>query len=338
VADVAAATVAACDRTDPHEPPDPPEPDGAEGAVPAGDTLPRFRRARLLSLGFSRWGAVARRTLVEAAHDRVTTGAASLAFHGFLALFPAIVALLGVSGLVGLSSSQLQSLVHGIAVLLPAQLSSLLDQSLRRPASNGFSVLELVAGVAVALWSAAEAMANLQVTLDVAYEVQNDRGFLRRRLMSLPLIGFTVLFGGVSSFLLVLGDPLRSLFGLRLSGISAPAWDIIRWSGAIVLMMLLLSVYYYLAPNRGPARFEWISPGSVVATVGWIVASLAFSFYLAHFGHESQSYGAFAGVAVLLLWMFITATAVLLGAELNRELERAAARQPTEEAAGVSDR
>ncbi len=300
----------------------------------ADGTIPRFRRARLLSLGFSRWRAVARRTLLKAAQDRVTTGAGSLAFHGFLALFPAIVALLGVSGLVGLSSSQLQSLVHGIAVLLPAQLSSLLDQSLHQPASHGYSVLELVAGVAAALWSAAEAMANLQVTLDVAYEVQFDRGFVRRRLMSLPLIAFTVLLGGVGSLLLVLGDPLRSLFGLQLSGISAPAWDIIRWSGAVALMMLLLSVYYYLAPNRPLARFEWISPGSVVATCGWILASLAFSFYLAHFGHESKSYGAFAGVAVLLLWMFITATAVLLGAELNRELERAGARQAAEQAAG----
>jgi len=121
----------------------------------------------------------------------------------------------------------------------------------------------------------------------------------------------------------VLGDPIRSLFPtafpLARSTFDA-LWVVIRWGGALVLVMALLSMYYAIGPNRARPR-RWISAGAVIAAVGWMAASAAFSFYLDHFGHESRTYGAFGGVAVLLLWLFMTALAVLLGAELNRELD-----------------
>lgn len=265
------------------------------------------------------------RTLTEAAHDRITTSAASLAFHLFLAFFPAVVAALGLIGLVGLSASQLQSVIHDIGVLLPAQMAQTLDQALHSPASRTGGTLELVFGVAVALWSSIEAMASLQVGLDVAYEVTRDRGFLGRRLMAIPLIVLTGLLGGGASVLLVLGNPLRSLlpgsFALARSTADA-GWDALRWAGALFLVVLLLSGFYALGPNLPGERRRWFSVGAVVAAAGWLAASAAFSFYLDHFGHESRSYGAFAGVAVMLLWLFLTAVAVLLGAELNCELAR----------------
>jgi membrane protein len=271
-----------------------------------------------------KWKLV-RKTFAEAAEDRITTGAASLAFHLFLAIFPAIVAAVAVVGLVGLSASQLRSLVHGLDVLLPVQMSQTIDEALRNPLKGAGGGVEVAVGLAVALWSAVEAMASLQVGLDVAFEVSSDRGFVRRRLMAVPLLLLTVVLGGAASGLLVLGDPIRALLpssvALARSTFDA-AWVAIRWAGALALVILLLSAYYSFGPNRERSRMRWVSTGAVVAAVGWLGASAAFSFYLDNFGHESRSYGAVAGVAALLLWLYLAAVAVLLGAELDCELGR----------------
>jgi membrane protein len=170
-----------------------------------------------------------------------------------------------------------------------------------------------------------EAMAALQVGLDVAFEVSSDRGFVRRRLVAVPLLVLTVLLGGAASGLLVLGDPIRALLPSSVAlarSTSDAAWSVVRWAGAMALVVLLLSAYYSFGPNRKRSRLQWVSPGAVVASVGWLGASAAFSFYLDHFGHESRTYGAFAGVAALLLWLYLTGLVVMLGAELDCELNR----------------
>jgi len=266
-----------------------------------------------------------RKILAEAIEDRVTTSAASLAFHWFLAIFPAIVAAVGLVGLVGLSASQLRSLVHGVDVILPVQMSQTIDQALRNPVKGAGGGVEVVGGLLVALWSGVEAMAALQVGLDVAFEVRSDRGFVRRRVVAVPLLVLTVVLGGAASGLLVLGDPIRALLpssvALARSTFDA-AWVVVRWAGALALIVLLLSVYYSFGPNRDRTRLRWVSPGALAAAVGWLGASAAFSFYLNHFGHESLTYGAFAGVAALLLWLYLTGLAVMLGAELDCELDR----------------
>lgn len=275
----------------------------------------RVRRAR----------DVVRGTLAESVEDRITSTAGNLAFHWFLAIFPALVAAVAVVGFVGLSTGQLRSLTHGVEVLFPAQMSQTVNQALRDPVRGTGGGLEIVLGLAIALWSGIEAMAALQVALDIAVEVPSDRGFVGRRLMAVPLFAVTVVLGGSASALLVLGDPIRSLLpassGLARST-SGVAWGVLRWVGALALVVLLLSVYYAYGPNRSHPRFRLLSQGAVVAAVGWLVASAAFAFYLNHFGHEDRAYGAVAGVAALLLWLYVAATAVLLGAELDCELER----------------
>jgi membrane protein len=251
--------------------------------------------------------------------------AASLAFHGFLALLPILIAAVGLLGLVGLSSGALHQLLHATDVLLPAQMSQVLNQQLLNPASKQENLVELVLGLAVAFWSSVEAMSALQVALDVAYEVPRDRGFVGRRVVALPLIGVTVLLGGVASVLLVLGDEVARLLPSGLALVK-PEFHavllVIRYGGSLLLVMLLLSAYYSFGPAQARPAWDWVSPGSIVAAIGWVVAAAGFSFYLDHFGHESRDYGALAGVAVTLLWMFLTGVVVLFGAELNRELER----------------
>lgn len=270
------------------------------------------------------------RVLRESARDRITTIAGSLAFHGFLALLPVVIATVGLLDMVGLSGRDLHLLVHDTRVLLPAQMSSILNHDLVQPPSRLTSVFGVAVGLAVALWSSIEAMAALQVSLDIAFEVRRDRGFLGRRLMALPLLGITIGLGGVASVLLVLGGPLAQL----LPGAVDPLLAVIRYGGSFVLVTLLLSAVYAFGPARAKLAWDWVSPGGVVAAAGWVLSALGFSFYLNHFGHESRTYGALAGVAVTLLWLFLTGVVVLVGAEFNRELERMAGAGDTGDAAG----
>ena len=290
-------------------------------------TTPPTRRGRTrrngARLDTRSWPGLVRTTLREAVQDRITTSAASLAFHWFLAIFPAILAAVGVVGLVGLSASQLRSLVHGVSVILPVQMSQTIDQALRNPVKGAGGGVEVALGLAVALWSAVEATAALEVGLDVAFEVRSDRGFVRRRLVAVPLLFLTVVLGGAASGLLVLGDPIRALLPSSVARSTFDVtWVIVRWAGATTLVVVLVSALYSFGPNRTRMRMRWASPGAVVAALGWLGASAAFSFYLNHFGHESRTYGAFAGVAALLLWLYLTGMVVMLGAELDCELDR----------------
>jgi membrane protein len=289
-------------------------------------TGPRHR-VRLRQIPLEEWPSLARRSLREAGRDRVTTVAGGLAFHGFLALVPVVFAVIGVLALVGLSPSALRTLLHDTNVLLPAQMFQVVNQELTHPASRGFHVGEVLIGAAIALWSSVEAMSALQIALDVGYEVPGDRGLIGRRLVALPLIVATAVLGGAASALVVLGAPLDRLLPRSFTAVRPEYhWTltVVRYGGALILVMVLLSVYYRWGPSSEDASWEWISPGSVAAAVGWTLAATGFSYYLDHFGHEARDYGALAGAAVTLLWMFLTGVVVLLGAELNRELERRA--------------
>ncbi|MGH9172643.1 MAG: YihY/virulence factor BrkB family protein [Acidimicrobiales bacterium] len=269
---------------------------------------------------------LSKQTFRETKQDRLTMLAASLAFHWFLALFPAALVLIGVSDLVGLSPSSLHSLVHGIGTVMPAATAQVVDGALKAHSSKGAGGWEILIGAVVALWSATEAMAALQVGLDVAFEVDRDRGFFGRRLMGVPLLLLTIVLGGSASAVLVFGDPLRALLphhsALAATGADF-AWDVLRWAGAAVLGSTLLSTYYAIGPRRDHLRWRFVTWGSTIAMLGWLVASLAFSFYVDHLGHAVRSYGAFADVAVLLLWLYVTGLMVLVGGEINSEIERA---------------
>jgi membrane protein len=266
-----------------------------------------------------------RRSFIAAGKDRITTGAAALAFHWFLAVVTAAVAAVGVVSLLGLSPDSLTRLIRDLRVLVPVQLADTISKALRGSGQTTGGWVATVVGGAAALWSSIEAMAALQVGLDIAYEVRTDVGFVARRLKALPLMVCTVVFGGAAFALLVLGDPIRSLlpvsFPLARSAFAA-LWALLRWLGALVLVVVLLSVYYTIGPNRTQPR-RWLRRGALVAAIGWMGTSAGFSYYLTSFGHESRTYGAFAGVAVLMLWLYLAALSVLLGAVVDRQVEAA---------------
>jgi membrane protein len=283
------------------------------------------RSANLFRRSAAKGIDIARAVLRNSSNDRITTSAGSLSFHWFLAIFPAMIALTGVAGLVGLSGHDLRSLVHGIGVVLPAGVSQVLVEALHHSENARTSILEILIGTGVALWSGVESMAALQVGMDQAFEVRSDRGFVGRRLMALPLLGATTSFGALASGLVVLGAPIGTLLH-RDVPLAGGAFDllfnVVRMVGAFGAVSLLISILYWRGPNRPAARFRWVTPGSLVATLAWLVASVLFSIYLNDFGHEATSYGTFADIAILLLWLFIAGTALLVGGELDHELER----------------
>ncbi len=255
--------------------------------------------------------------------------AGSLAYHWFLAIFPAVIALLGLVTLTHLGGGALRHLEHGIGRALPRGAAGVFTAAVRAAAHRSAgSVVAVVVGIAVAIWSASAGMAALEQALNIAYGVNRDRKFLARRLRAVGLMAPTLVLGGASAALIVFGAPIGGAISghvpLRGTAFSV-AWTIVRWVVTALLLSFLFSFLYSFGPNRQGRPFQWVSPGGAIATATFLLASLAFSFYVSAFGSYAKTYGSFAGVAILILWLYLIGLAVLLGAEVNAEREAARA-------------
>jgi membrane protein len=279
------------------------------------------------------WKNTFKRAVKKFSLDRCTMAAGSLAYHWFFALFPAVVAAIGVISLVHLGSSTLDHLISGLGKALPGGAASVFQTAITQAQHKSAGALTtVILGLALALWSSSGGMAALETALDVAYEVPKSAKFVKKRLKAFVLILCTVVFGGLSSVFIVegapLGNGLSNLIGVHGLGFTV-IWTIVRWVLTIILVSLLFSCYYFFGPNREMPTWRWVSPGGVVGTIIFLAASLGFSFYVSEFGNSSYSktYGSLAGVALLIFWLYLAGIAVLVGGEINAESERQAAAQ-----------
>ncbi|MDQ3978935.1 MAG: YihY/virulence factor BrkB family protein, partial [Actinomycetota bacterium] len=294
-----------------------------------------------LELSAPDWKESLRRAAKEFKADRGALTAAGMAFYWFLAVFPALLAFIGFVGLIGVGDEFAEKLNDAIGSFLPGDAAEVLTPSLEDGGKASGSGFAAIFGTAVALFSASAGMVALQGGLNVVYDVPEDRKYLKARLYAVLLLVVTAVLGGVATAAIVFGAPIGEQLAENLGAAGTGfvvLWTVGRWVVGILALSLLFASYYYLGPNRESPRWTWISPGGVLATLIWLAASLGFSIYVGSFGSYAETYGSLAGVVVLLLWLFLSGLAIVLGGELNAELERQAEHRRRERGgAGIAE-
>jgi membrane protein len=274
------------------------------------------------------WWDILMRVKDDISEKNLSLVAAGAAFYALLAIPSAITALISLYGLV-LDPGNIQKQVQAMAGVLPDEAIRLLSDQLQTLASHSSSTLGvgLIVSVSLALWSARSATSSMIVALNIVYEEPEKRGFIWFQAVTLGLTAGIVLFMLVALALVAVLPAIIDFlpfgeFGKTIASIA-------RWPVLLVMVMIGLSAFYRYAPSRETPRWRWVSWGAVVATVLWLIGSALFSLYVAKFASYDKSYGSLGGVVVLLMWLYLSAFVVLLGAELNAEIEHQTARDST---------
>ncbi|RBY78143.1 ribonuclease [Geodermatophilus sp. TF02-6] len=267
-------------------------------------------------------GGTLKRTLKEFSEDNLTQWAAALTYYGTLALFPALIALTSIIGLL----TDPQQLTDALTAVLPQQAASTLQPVVTQIAgSNSTAGWGLVLGVAGAIWSASGYVGAFTKAANVVYETPEGRKVWKLKPLQLLLTLIGILFAAVIVAMLVLSGPVVDAIGraIGLGSTVLTIWNWVKWPVIVVLVALMIAVLYYSTPNVKLRGFRFVSPGAAVALLVWAVASAAFAFYAANFGSYNKTYGTMAGVIVFLVWFWLTNLALLFGIELDAEIERA---------------
>lgn len=274
------------------------------------------------------WRDILLRVKAEMAVDHVAIVSAGVAFFGLLAVFPAIAALISIAGLV-LDPAAIEEQLASVAGILPQNAAEIIEGQARDIASGTGTGIGLAAagGILLSLYSASKGMKSLIEGMNIAYDEEESRGFLALNATALALTLFLI-FGVLVAFGATLAAPaLLGSLGLSQGVQAAVAYG--RWPILAIMTMFGLAIVYRYGPSREPPRWRWVSTGAVVATIVWLIGSIAFSVYVSNFGSYNESYGALGGVIILLTWLWLSAFVVLLGAELNSEMEHQTARDTT---------
>jgi membrane protein len=269
------------------------------------------------------WGGVLKRTFTEFKDDNLTDWAAALTYYGVLSIFPALIVLVSILGLIG--SSATQPLIDNLGTVAPGPAKQIFTDAIKNlQGSSGASGVIFIVGLAGAIWSASGYISAFMRASNAIYDMEEGRPIWK----TLPVrVGLTVLLmvlTAISAVAVTLSGGLAKQVGnvVGLGDTAIQVWNIAKWPVLVLLVSFMFAVLYWAAPNVKQPGFKWLSPGSVLAVIGWIIASVAFAFYVANFGSYNKTYGALAGPIIFLVWLWISNIMILLGAEFNAEIER----------------
>ena len=300
-----------------------PLPEGATPPQPERDE-PRLRDPSIRDLSRRDWKAVLVRAAKETKDDNVTDTAAALAYYAFLAIPAALLVGLGAFSVLA-GPDTIEKLLDKLGTVVPAEAIDLLRESLTRAIENQSGGLVLIVlGFLLALWTATGAMNALMRGLNHVYDRKETRGFFKQRITALGMLVCLVLAFGLTFGLLVLGPVISDWLGglLDLEGVFGWIWWTLQWPILVVGLLLVFAVVLYLGPNVAHPRWRFLTPGSAVAVAIWIVASGLFAVYVSLFGSYNKAWGSLAAVIIMLTWLWLSALALLFGAEINAEAER----------------
>lgn len=293
-----------------------------------GSTADRGRSAaRPQDIPRSGWRDIALRVKDEIKRDHVPVVAAGVAFFGLLAIFPAITALISLAGLI-YDPQQIREQLQAAASALPENAAQIIQSQAETVAGGGTGIgFAALGGLLLTFYSASKGMRTLIEGMNIAYDEEEKRGFIAKNLAAL---GLTVLL--IVGVLIALAATVIAPAVVASLGLTGPLGLLItygRWILLALLALMGLAVIYRFGPSRESPRWRWVSPRAIAATVTWIIASIAFSIYVRNFGAYNETYGALGGVIILLIWLWVSAFIVLLGAELNAEMEHQTRRDTT---------
>jgi membrane protein len=286
----------------------------ANGRAPEG---PADLRARS-------WWGVLRRTVREFREDNLTDWAAALTYYAILSIFPALLVFVSVLGLIGESATQ--PLLDNLTEVTPGPAQEVFTNAIQNlNESQGAAGILFFVGLVTALWSASGYVGAFIRASNSIYEVGEGRPFWKLRPVQIAITLVMMILVSIGAVAVVITGPLAEQVGnvIGLGDAAVTAWDIAKWPVLVLLVSFMFSILYWAAPNVRQPGFRWLTPGGVLAVLLWIAASAAFALYVANFASYNETYGSLGGVIVFLVWLWISNVAVLLGAELNAEVERA---------------
>ena len=269
------------------------------------------------------WFGVLKRSVTEFREDNLTDWAAALTYYGVLAIFPALLVLVSALGLIGESATQ--PLIDNLGEVAPGPAQEILTNALENlQGSQGAAGFAFIIGLLLAIWSASGYVAAFMRASNAIYDIEEGRPIYK----TLPLrVGLTVallVLVAISAAGVVITGGIAKELGdvIGVGDTAVTVWNIAKWPVLLLLVSFMFALLYWAAPNVKQPGFRWLSPGGILAVIGWIIASVAFAFYVSNFGSYNKTYGALAGPIVFLLWLWISNIVILLGAEFNAELER----------------
>jgi membrane protein len=269
------------------------------------------------------WWGVLKRTVSEFREDNLTDWAAALTYYAILSIFPALIVLVSILGLAGVSATN--AILSNIKDLGPGPAQDIISGAIKEiAASTSTAGVAFVLGLLASLWSASGYVGAFSRAANVIYEMEEGRPFWKLRPIQIGMTLILLVLVAISAIAVVISGPLASEIGkvLGIQGTAVTIFNIAKWPVIVVVLMTMLAILYYGAPNVRHPGFRWITPGGVLAVLLWMLASVGFAFYVSNFSSYNATYGSLAGVIIFLIWLWISNVAVLLGAEMNAEIER----------------